>query len=120
MKKEKAELNAAIKAVVDRKLIHRKEVYVNDVHEYDYVKDDTDCDTTLHQLYHSENSDWNDNTKATLALEIVNTGSGIILQGLKTNSEIDYMKIEQLYILLRLMDEGTRFQISQPSIKISF
>ena len=113
MKKAKEE-------VIDKKLIHREEVYVDDVHEYDYVKDDTDCDTTLHQLYYSEHSDWADNTKATLALEIVNTGNGIILQGLKTNVEHNYMKIEQLHILLRLIDEGTRYQIAQPSIKTSF
>jgi hypothetical protein len=120
MKAAKAELNAAIKAVIDRNKLHREEVYVDGVHEYDYVMDDTDCDITAHTLLYSDYHEWSENVRETVALEIINTGDGIIIKDLNTNEEIDYLKIEQLHILLRLLDEGTVFQISEPAVKTSF
>ena len=120
MKKAKAELNAAIKEVIDRKSLQKEEIHVNDVHEYDYVMDNSDCDVTVHSLFYSNDDSWEQNTKNTLALQLVNTGNGVIITGLNTNQEIDYMKIQQLHILLRLDDEGSKFEICEPSVKIDF
>jgi len=81
-------------------------IFINDVHEYDYVKDVSNG-ITNHMLFYSNNDVWNGQLHETLAASIIDNGNGYQLGGNAKPSkkgEIDYHYAQQLELLLRLAD----------------
>lgn len=120
MKKEKKLTNHIADVVAKMLETSREEIYIDGIHEYDYSKDDADNDLTIYTLYYSDWPEWVDSLKNTIALQIVDTGNGVVIENLSSSEEIDYLKLEQLHILLRLTSESKSFKKSEPSYKLDF
>lgn len=120
MKKEKKLTNHIADVVAKMLETPREEIYIDGIHEYDYNKDDTDDALTIYTLYYSDWPEWVDSLKNTIALQIVDTGNGVVIENLSSSEEINYLKLEQLNILLRLQSQSRSFKKSQPSAKVDF
>lgn len=100
--------------------LHKEEIYIDGIHEYDYVRDDETKDITVHTLYYSDGLEWSESTRNTLALQLIDHGNGIKIEQLSTKKGINYLETEQLHIMLRLHSQPTAYEISQPATKTSF
>lgn len=117
-----ATLSKEIQDVIDNTsdVLYRKQIYVNGKHEYDYHKLKTTEHLTMHTLYFSDNDEWNDVVKESIAMQLIDTGDGIQIIGLCTDKEIDYLEAEQLHMLLRLASVHSVYQIAEPTLKKDF
>jgi len=96
-----------------------EEIYIDGIHEYNYLKTETK-DETIHTLYYSDHVEWNSSLVGTKAIELIDSGNGVSIKGLALEEEEDYLKIEQLHIILRLHSQECIYEISPPSIKTNF
>ena len=117
-----AKLNEEIQKVIDNAsdVLYREEIYINDRHEYDYHKLEATPHVTVHTLYYSDDFEWADNIRKTVAMQLVDTGGGIELIGINSKREIDYLEAEQLHILLRLSSSHSVYKIAEPAPKRDF
>lgn len=117
-----ATLKKAIQDVIDNTsdVLYREEVYINNKHEYDYHKLQVTPETTVHTLYYSDDSEWADHVRKTVAMQLIDTGSGIEIIGVNSKKEINYSEAEQLHILLRLSSDHSVYQIAAPTPKLDF
>jgi hypothetical protein len=98
-------------------------IFIDDKHEYDYVKDIKDG-ITNHMLFHSNSEAWSDHVRETLAASMIDDGNGYRLKGKARPSkkgEIDYHYAQQLEILLRLAnsEDSNKYEMSIQS-RLSF
>lgn len=98
---------------------NKEEIYIDGIYEYDYVKTETK-DECIHTLYYSDWYGWADSLKSEKAIELIDSGNGVTIKNLVIDEEIDYLRIEQLHIILRLHSQQCTYQISQPSLKKDF
>lgn len=96
-----------------------EEIYIDGIHEYDYLKTETK-DQTVHTLYYSDHIEWDSNIAGTKAIELIDNGNGVQIKGLALDEEENYLRIEQLHIILRLYSQECIYEISQPSVKTEF
>ena len=117
-----ATLKKEIQEVLDNTsdVLYREEIYINGVHEYDYHKLKATPNDTVHTLYFSSNEEWADHIKKTVAMQLVDNGSGVEIIGINTKKSIDYLEAEQLHILLRLSSYKSVYQITEPAPKREF
>jgi len=117
-----ATLKKEIQDVIDNTsdVLYREEVYINGTHEYDYHKLEATKEATVHTLYYSDDFEWADHIRKTVAMQLVDTGSGIEIIGVNSKKEIDYLEAEQLHILLRLSSGHSVYQITEPAPKRDF
>jgi hypothetical protein len=117
-----AKLNEEIQKVIDNAsdVLYREEIYINDRHEYDYHKLEATKEATVHTLYYSDDFEWADHVRKTVAMQLVDTGGGIEIIGVNSKREIDYLEAEQLHILLRLSSSHSVYQITEPAVKKEF
>jgi hypothetical protein len=117
-----AKLNEEIQKVLDNTsdTLYREEIYINGRHEYDYHKLEATPSATVHTLYYSDDFEWADHVRKTVAMQLVDTGSGVELIGVNTKKEINYLEAEQLHILLRLSSSHSVYQIAEPIVKTNF
>ena len=101
-------------------VLYREEIYINGTHEYDYHKLEATKEATVHTLYYSDDFEWADHVRKTVAMQLVDTGSGIEIIGISTKKEINYLEAEQLHILLRLSSVHSVYQITEPAVKKEF
>lgn len=115
-------LNKAIQDVIDNTsdVLYREEIYINGKHEYDYHKLEATPSATVHTLYFSEDFEWNENIRKTVAMQLVDNGGGIEIIGISTKKEINYLEAEQLHILLRLSSSQSVYKIAEPTPKREF
>ena len=114
----KKEIQDAINNVSDT--LYREEIYINGTHEYDYHKLEATKEATVHTLYYSDDFEWADHIRKTVAMQLVDTGSGVEIIGLNSKKEINYLEAEQLHILLRLSSVHCVYQIAEPAPKKEF
>lgn len=98
-------------------------IFINDKHEYDYVKE-LNGETTNHMLFYSNSEAWSDHIQETLAASITDDGNGYQLNGNvrpDKKGRIDYHYSQQLEILLRLADRevDNKYELSIQS-RLSF
>jgi hypothetical protein len=117
-----AKLSKQIQEVIDNtsEVLYREEIYINGKHEYDYHKLNAAEKATVHTLYFSDDDEWADDIKKTVAMQLVDTGDGIQIIGITTKKDIDYLEAEQLHILLRLASVHSVYQIAEPTPKKDF
>ena len=117
-----ATLKKEIQEVLDNTsdVLYREEIYINGVYEYDYHKLKATPNDTVHTLYFSSNEEWADHIKKTVAMQLVDNGSGVEIIGINTKKSIDYLEAEQLHILLRLSSYKSVYQITEPAPKREF
>ena len=115
-------LKKEIQDVIDNTsdVLYREEIYINGTHEYDYHKLEATKEATVHTLYFSDDFEWNENIRKTVAMQLVDTGSGIEIIGVNSKKEINYLEAEQLHILLRLSSVHSVYKIAEPSPKRDF
>ena len=115
-------LTKSIQEMIDNTsdVLYKEEIYINGTHEYDYHKLKAAEHATVHTLYFSDNDEWADDIKKTVAMQLVDTGDGIQIIGVSTKKEIDYLEAEQLHILLRLASTHSVYQIAEPTPKKDF
>jgi len=101
-------------------VLYREEIYINDTHEYDYHKLEATKEATVHTLYYSDDFEWADNVRKTVAMQLVDTGNSIEIIGVNSKKEINYLEAEQLHILLRLSSVHSVYKIAEPSTKRDF
>jgi hypothetical protein len=117
-----AKLNEEIQRAIDNvsDTLYREEIYINDKHEYDYHKLSATPDVTVHTLYFSEDEEWSEKIRKTVAMQLVDDGNGIEIIGINAKKHLDYLEAEQLHILLRLSSTHSVYQITEPAIKKEF
>lgn len=117
-----ATLKKAIQDVIDNtsNVLYREEVYINNKHEYDYHKLQVTSETVVHTLYYSNDESWSEHIRSTVAMQLIDTGSGIEIIGVNSKKEINYSEAEQLHILLRLSSDHSVYQIAAPTPKLDF
>ena len=117
-----AKLNEEIQKVIDNAsdVLYREEIYINGRHEYDYHKLEATKEATVHTLYYSDDFEWADHVRKTVAMQLVDNGGGIELIGINSKREIDYLEAEQLHILLRLSSSHSVYKIAEPAPKRDF
>lgn len=99
---------------------YKEEIFINGSHEYDYKKQILTDDVNVHTLYYSDHSDWGEETKKTIAVQLIDRGNGIEIMGLSTKKQLTYTEAEQLHILLRLASPHSVYQIAEPTPKKDF
>ena len=117
-----ATLKKEIQDVIDNTsdVLYREEIYINGKHEYDYHKLDATPQATVHTLYFSDDFEWSDNIRKTVAMQLVDNGSGVEIIGVNSKKEISYLEAEQLHILLRLSSGQSVYKIAEPTPKREF
>jgi hypothetical protein len=100
--------------------LYREEIYINGKHEYDYHKLDASPNNTVHTLYYSDDVEWSEHVRKTIAMQVVDTGNGIEIIGISKKKSINYSEAERLHILLRLSSDNSVYQISETSPKRDF
>ena len=95
-----------------------EEIYIDGIHEYDYLKTETK-DETIHTLYYSDHIEWASSIVGTKAIELIDDGNGVQIKELSLDEE-DYLRIEQLHVILRLHSQEFTYEIASPSIKRDF
>lgn len=117
-----ATLKKEIQDVLDNTsdVLYREEIYINGRHEYDYHKLEATKEATVHTLYYSDDYEWADHVRKSVAMQLVDTGSGVEIIGINSKKEINYLEAEQLHILLRLSSGHSVYQITEPVIKKEF
>ena len=117
-----AKLNEEIQKVIDNasEVLYREEIYINGRHEYDYHKLQATPNVTVHTLYYSEDEEWSDHIRKSVAMQLVDDGNGIEIIGINAKKHIEYLEAEQLHILLRLSSTHCVYQITEPAVKKEF
>ncbi len=117
-----AKLKEEIQKVIDNAsdVLYREEIYINGRHEYDYHKLEATKEATVHTLYYSDDFEWADHVRKTVAMQLVDNGGGIEIIGACTKKNLDYLEAEQLHILLRLSSSHSVYQITEPVVKKEF
>lgn len=117
-----ATLKKEIQDVIDNTsdVLYREEIYINGKHEYDYHKLEATPQATVHTLYFSDDFEWNEDIRKTVAMQLVDTGEGIELIGVNSKKSINYLEAEQLHILLRLSSSQSVYKIAEPTPKREF
>lgn len=95
-----------------------QEIYTDGLHDYNYVITQTEKET-IHALYYSDHAEWANSIRETKAIELIDSGNGVSINGVSLNDE-DYLRTEQLHILLRLFASPCVYEITQPAIKTKF
>ena len=95
-----------------------EEIYIDGIHEYDYVKTETKEQTT-HTLYYTEWYGWSEGIRSKKAIELIDSGSGMQVKNSVLYKEENYLKIEQLHIILRLSSQECTYQRAKPVVKIN-
>ena len=96
-------------------------ILINNVHEYDYVKDVSNG-ITNHMLFYSNSETLSEHIQETLAGSIIDNGDGYQLSGNAKPDQkgmIDYHYAQQLEILLRLADleQVNKYELSAQTRK---
>ena len=117
-----ATLNKAIQEVLDNTsdVLYKEEIYINGKHEYDYHKLSSKTNVTVHTLYFSDDEEWAEDHRNTVAMQLVDDGNGLEIIGVNTKKSINYLEAEQLHILLRLSSSQSVYQIAEPTPKVEF
>lgn len=89
----------------------KQQIFINDVYEYDYEL----LEDNVHILYHSNTSQWYDHIKGTIAMSIKDDGNGLQID-FEENGRIDYSESEQLFILLKLVNQPAKYEISNKQL----
>lgn len=112
-------ITEAMKDAINSSSLIKKNVYVDGIHEYDYLKDDLSSEIAIHTLYHSNSNVWHQNTKGTMAVQLLDDGDGVQINNVDINN-IEYLELEQLHILLRLHAQLSKYEILDPLDKKEF
>jgi len=72
-------------------------------------------------LYYSDHLEWSSDIVGTKAIELIDSGNGVQIKGLFLfDEEENYLRIEQLHIILRLHSQDCTYEISSQPIKTGF
>jgi hypothetical protein len=117
-----ATLKKEIQDVIDNTsdTLYREEIYINGKHEYDYHKLEATKEATVHTLYYSDDFEWSENIRKTVAMQLVDNGDGVEIIGVNSKKTIEYLEAEQLHILLRLSSGQSVYKIAEPTPKREF
>jgi hypothetical protein len=96
-----------------------EEIYIDGIHEYDYLKTKTE-DSMIHTLYYSDHLEWTSSIVGTKAIELIDSGDGVQIKGLALDEEENYLKVEQLHIILRLYSQESTYEIAPAPSKREF
>lgn len=96
-----------------------EEIYIDGIHEYDYLKTNVEG-SMIHTLYYSDHLEWSSSLVGTKAIELIDNGNGVQIKGLALDEEENYLRIEQLHIILRLYSQECTYEISPQPIKTGF
>jgi len=84
-----------------------KQIFVDDQYDYDYQEVDG-----MHTLYYSNSSSWTSHVRGEIALQIEDHGNGLSIK----RFEIDYSEASQLLILLKIIEEPTKYEIGKKEL----
>lgn len=96
-----------------------EEIYIDGIHEYDYLKKNTEG-SMIHTLYYSDHIEWDGNIVGTKAIELIDNGNGVQIKGLSLDEEENYLRIEQLHVILRLYSQECIYEIAPAPSKREF
>ncbi len=85
----------------------KKQIFVDDVHEYDYSTGK--IDDNIHALYF-QGGQWDSHLLGTVAMAIKDDGNGLRVK-FNENGRIDYAEAERLFILLKLINQPAKYEI---------
>lgn len=83
----------------------KQQIFVDDVHEYDYDV----INDNVHALYF-QGGQWNSHLLGTVAMAIKDDGNGLDIF-FEELGRIDYAEAERLFILLKLINQPAKYEI---------
>ena len=98
----------------------KKEIYIDGVHEYDYIFDDVDSGIALHSLYCSNDNSWSEDTKRKMVIQLMDNGDVVEFNNIDPCFPMDYLCVERLHILLRLYSQQSKYEMIDPSARKQF
>lgn len=84
----------------------KQAIFVNSEYDYDYEEQDG-----RHTLYRSNGSHWNSHARGEAVMTIKDDGNGLIFK-LNKEGRIDYSQAQELFILLKLVNQPAVYEIS--------
>lgn len=88
--------------------IMKKQIFADNEYSFDYEV----VDGNKHTLYHSNSEYWASHIKGTIAFQLEDDGNGLkILTNFAEKKRIDYSEAEYLYILLKLINFPSYYEI---------
>ena len=88
----------------------KQQIFVDSQYSFDYEV----VDGNKHTLYHSNSEYWANHIKGTIAFQLEDDGNGLkILTNFSEKKRIDYCEAEYLYILLKLANYPSHYEIAQ-------
>ena len=88
----------------------KQQIFIDDIHEYDYEFLQTG-NWKLHNLYYSNGGEWTEQVKGMVAMSIRDDGNGLEEID-KSSNRINYSEAEQLFILLKLINPIQKYEIA--------
>jgi len=85
----------------------KKQIFVDDNYDYDYEV----VNDNVHTLSRSYASQWSQHVRGEVALKIEDDGNGLVVK-FNEKGRIDYSEAEQLFILLKLIIDPAKYEIS--------
>jgi hypothetical protein len=89
----------------------KQQIFIDDMHDYNYeIHNDNE-----HILYYSEGLHWSAHVRGVNAMDVKDDGNGLIIKlGKDSNTAIgiDYAEAERLFILLKLINQPVKYEIS--------
>ena len=84
----------------------KQQIFVDNIYDYDYEEQDR-----THTLYYSNGDQWNGHIKGEVAMAINDDGNGLKVK-FNEKGRIDYSEAQELFILLKLINEPSVYEIS--------
>jgi hypothetical protein len=85
----------------------KQQIFVDNEYHFDY-----DVESDIHTLYYNNSEYWSSHIRDRIALQIHDDGNGLVmLTNFKEKKRIDYSEAEYLYILLKLINQPTNYEI---------
>ncbi len=89
----------------------KQQIFIDDIHEYDYELLEKG-NIKFHNLYYSNGGEWQEHIKGMIAMSIIDDGNGLQGNEEQPLSRIDYSEAEQLFILLKLINQPAKYEIA--------
>ena len=93
----------------------KQQIFIDDIHEYDYELVEDSLHNLQHVLTYSNGEQWTNLYKGVVASTIKDDGNGLILS-LYNKEKLDYSEAERLLILLKLITQPAKYEIAEKKL----
>ena len=90
----------------------KQQIFIDDIHEYDYEL----VDNNRHTFYYSNGEQWNNSIQEHVSIQVIDTGNDLRVAFENNKFSLDYAEAERLFILLKLVIQQSKYEIAQKKL----